>query len=57
MFDGGYDAQEVLADLEASAVGAGAYGLSTERYLKGGRAAAPLPPGAAWRTVSVRYAR
>lgn len=46
-----------MADLEASAAGAGAYGLSTERYLKGGRAAAPLPQGAAWRTVSVRYAR
>ena len=50
-------AQEVLAELEARAAGAGAYGLGTERYLRGGRAAAPLPPGAAWRPVSVRYLR
>ena len=47
----------MLAELEAAAADAGAYGVSKERYLRGGEAAAPLPPGAAWRTVSVRYAR
>lgn len=46
----------MLAELEAAAADAGAYGVSKERYLRGGEAAAPLPPGAAWRTVSVRYA-
>ncbi|KAK9843831.1 hypothetical protein WJX81_008228 [Elliptochloris bilobata] len=49
--------QEVLAELEAAAANAGAYGLSKERYLRGGQAAAPLPPGAAWHTVCVRYTR
>ncbi|KAK9812930.1 hypothetical protein WJX72_005929 [[Myrmecia] bisecta] len=49
--------QDAVEEANAKAQKAGAYGSGTDRYLTGDRSETPLPEGASWQTVRVKYAR